>query len=141
MNNKVIIDETTDQRKQAYFMKTLEEQPRNEAKNLLLKKVDFTIETLLELKADLQTNGITTYIYDFNFNETDTFFKDIKETVNIMDFLIGKEINRLIDLSLIATSKQINLKEKNNRRNEADRDYNRKIKAIRNKEGTIKFNY
>jgi len=112
--NNTIIDKATDRKKQADFMSNLDEKERNKAKTLLLKKIDITIDNILELKADIKSNGITCHIYDFSFNETDTFFKPVKENINIIDFLIGKEIDRLIDISLFlipATPNLIDFKE------------------------------
>jgi len=68
--------------------------------------------------------------------------KTLKENINIIDFLIGKEIDRLIDISLFlipATPNLIDFKEEQAKRRKADKEYNRQIQTIRRKEGTIKI--
>lgn len=143
MNNLIIIEarkrEKDLQGKQAKFYKELAEIPRKEAKTLLLKQVDKAIEAIVELKADIVTNGITSNVFDCDFNETDSFFEPLQNTIGYIDFLINKEVERLLELSIFGEPDEAErLKKKIEK---TDKEYNEKIKAIRTKEGTITLNY
>ena len=150
MDNRIITSKTeeTDQQKQIKFMKELAEEPRKKAKNALMKKVDQAIEAIVELKADLVTNGITACIYDFDYNDTDIFFKPFKEAIDHMDFIIETETRRITDIALTNTSEEMQRMEKresllttSKEQKEADIAYNEEIKRIRNENGTITLDY
>ena len=138
MNSRIITEET-DHQKQINFMKALEDEPRERAKNALTKQTDKAIEAIVEFKADLAVNGINACIYDFNYHDTDAFFKPLKEAIDCMDFIIGTETKR-IDLLLFKEIGKENDKIQA-LKTEADKTFNDEVKQIRNENGTITFDY
>ena len=143
MDNRILLKfrnkEKSETEKQADFYNSLIEAPRKKAKDLLIKQTDKAIEAIVELKADIVTNGITTKLFDCKFNDTDTFFEPLNDSIGYMNFLIDKEVNRLLDISVF---KEPSEKDKDKERKERfDKKYNEKVKEIRNKNGTITLDY
>ena len=142
MNNKIISEEKTDRQKQTDFIEGLDKEPRKKALDALTKQTDRAIEAIVELKADIAVNGITACVHDFNYNDTDVFFEPLKNAINYMNFIIETETRRISDIALMNTSEEIaDMEEKEALKKEADKTFNNKVKQIRNKNGTITFDY
>ena len=59
-----------------------------------------------------------------------------------MNFIIETETKRISDIALMNTSEEIaDMEEKEALKKEADKTFNNKVKQIRNKNGTITFDY
>ncbi|TET08493.1 MAG: hypothetical protein E3J83_03340 [Candidatus Atribacteria bacterium] len=151
MDNKIVLIKSKKQ-KQIDFLKKLVKEPRDRAKDSLMKQTDRAIEAIVEFKADLVTNGINTHIYDFDYNDTADIFKPLKEIIGYMDFIIETEVNRIVEISLESTLDEINYMEEKalherakkllqKRKEKADKEHDKTVTKLRNKNGTIFFNY